>query len=275
MGIKKVKPTSPGKRNLTYLEKNEITKNEPEKSLVVGLKKKGGRNNQGKITLRFRGGGAKRLLRVIDFKRDKDGIPGKVSSVEYDPNRSARIALIKYIDGEKRYIIAPIGLNIGDTILSGEDVPLKPGNTTYIKNIPIGTIIYNIELKPGKGGQIARSAGSQAQILSKDDKYAQIKMPSGEIRLINVKCRATIGQVGNLDHINLQLGKAGRTRNLGRKPHVRGAAMNPVDHPHGGGEGKAPIGHPSPLSPWGKPTLGKKTRKKKKPSTIYIVKRRG
>jgi len=274
MGIKKVKPTSPGKRNLTYLEKNEITKNEPEKSLVVGLKKKGGRNNQGKITLRFRGGGAKRLLRVIDFKRDKDGIPGKVSSVEYDPNRSARIALIKYIDGEKRYIIAPIGLNVGDTILSGEDVPLKPGNTTYIKNIPIGTIIYNIELKPGKGGQIARSAGSQAQILSKDDKYAQIKMPSGEIRLINVKCRATIGQVGNLDHINLQLGKAGRTRNLGRKPHVRGAAMNPVDHPHGGGEGKAPIGHPSPLSPWGKPTLGKKTRKKKKPSTIYIVKRR-
>jgi len=275
MGIKKVKPTSPGKRNLTYLEKNEITKNEPEKSLVVGLKKKGGRNNQGKITLRFRGGGAKRLLRVIDFKRDKDGIPGKVSSVEYDPNRSARIALIKYIDGEKRYIIAPIGLNVGDTILSGEDVPLKPGNTTYIKNIPIGTIIYNIELKPGKGGQIARSAGSQAQILSKDDKYAQIKMPSGEIRLINVKCRATIGQVGNLDHINLQLGKAGRTRNLGRKPHVRGAAMNPVDHPHGGGEGKAPIGHPSPLSPWGKPTLGKKTRKKKKPSNIYIVKRRG
>ncbi|HON84256.1 MAG TPA: 50S ribosomal protein L2 [Caldisericia bacterium] len=275
MGIKKVKPTSPGKRNLTYLEKNEITKNEPEKSLVVGLKKKGGRNNQGKITLRFRGGGAKRLLRVIDFKRDKDGIPGKVSSVEYDPNRSARIALIKYIDGEKRYIIAPIGLNVGDTILSGEDVPLKPGNTTHIKNIPIGTIIYNIELKPGKGGQIARSAGSQAQILSKDDKYAQIKMPSGEIRLINVKCRATIGQVGNLDHINLQLGKAGRTRNLGRKPHVRGAAMNPVDHPHGGGEGKAPIGHPSPLSPWGKPTLGKKTRKKKKPSNIYIVKRRG
>ena len=275
MGIKKVKPTSPGKRNLTYLEKNEITKNEPEKSLVVGLKKKGGRNNQGKITLRFRGGGAKRLLRVIDFKRDKDGIPGKVSSVEYDPNRSARIALIKYIDGEKRYIIAPIGLNVRDTILSGEDVPLKPGNTTHIKNIPIGTIIYNIELKPGKGGQIARSAGSQAQILSKDDKYAQIKMPSGEIRLINVKCRATIGQVGNLDHINLQLGKAGRTRNLGRKPHVRGAAMNPVDHPHGGGEGKAPIGHPSPLSPWGKPTLGKKTRKKKKPSNIYIVKRRG
>ncbi len=274
MGIKKVKPTSPGRRNLTYLEKSEISKNEPEKSLVVGLKKKGGRNNQGKITLRFRGGGAKRSLRVIDFKRDKDGIPGKVSSIEYDPNRSARIALIKYIDGEKRYIIAPIGLNVGDTILSGEDVPLKPGNSTYIKNIPIGTIIYNIELKPGKGGQIARSAGSQAQILSKDEKYAQIKMPSGEIRLINVKCKATIGQVGNLDHINLQLGKAGRTRNLGRKPHVRGAAMNPVDHPHGGGEGKAPIGHPSPLSPWGKPTLGKKTRKKKKPSSAYIIKRR-
>jgi len=274
MGIKKVKPTSPGKRNLTYLEKNEITKKEPEKSLVTGLKKKGGRNNQGKITVRFRGGGAKRLLRIIDFKRDKDGVPGKVSSIEYDPNRSARIALIKYIDGEKRYIIAPVGLNLGDTILSGEEVPLKPGNTTFIRNIPIGTIIYNIELKPGKGGQIARSAGSQAQILSKDEKYAQIKMPSGEIRLINVNCRATIGQVGNLDHINLQLGKAGRTRNLGRKPHVRGSAMNPVDHPHGGGEGKAPIGHPSPLSPWGKPTLGKKTRKKKKPSSVYIVKRR-
>jgi large subunit ribosomal protein L2 len=274
MGIKKVKPTSPGKRNLTYLDKSDLTKKEPEKSLVVGLKKKGGRNNQGKITIRFRGGGAKRLLRIIDFKRDKDGVPGKVSSIEYDPNRSARIALIKYADGEKRYIIAPTGLNIGDTILSGENVPLKPGNSTFIRNIPIGTVIYNIELKPGKGGQIARSAGSQAQILSKDEKYAQIKMPSGEIRLININCRATIGQVGNLDHINLQLGKAGRSRNLGRKPHVRGAAMNPVDHPHGGGEGKAPVGHPSPLSPWGKPTLGKKTRKKKNPSSVYIVKRR-
>ncbi|MGQ9844806.1 MAG: 50S ribosomal protein L2 [Caldisericia bacterium] len=274
MGIKKVKPTSPGKRNLTYLDKSDLTKKEPEKSLVVGLKKKGGRNNQGKITIRFRGGGAKRLLRIIDFKRDKDGVPGKVSSIEYDPNRSARIALIKYSDGEKRYIIAPVGLNVGDTIVSGENVPLKPGNSTYIRNIPIGTVIYNIELKPGKGGQIARSAGSQAQILSKDEKYAQVKMPSGEIRLINVNCRATIGQVGNLDHINLQLGKAGRRRNLGRKPHVRGAAMNPVDHPHGGGEGRAPVGHPSPLSPWGKPTIGKKTRKKKKPSSIYIVKRR-
>lgn len=274
MGIKKVKPTSPGKRNLTYLDKSDLTKKDPEKSLVVGLKKKGGRNNQGKITIRFRGGGAKRLLRIIDYKRDKDGVPGKVSSIEYDPNRSARIALIKYSDGEKRYIIAPVGLNVGDTIVSGENVPLKPGNSTYIRNIPIGTVIYNIELKPGKGGQIARSAGSQAQILSKDEKYAQVKMPSGEIRLINVNCRATIGQVGNLDHINLQLGKAGRRRNLGRKPHVRGAAMNPVDHPHGGGEGRAPVGHPSPLSPWGKPTIGKKTRKKKKPSSVYIVKRR-
>lgn len=274
MGIKKVKPTSPGKRNLTYLDKSDLTKKEPEKSLVVGLKKKGGRNNQGKITVRFRGGGAKRLLRIIDFKRDKDGVPGKVATIEYDPNRSARIALIKYLDGEKRYIIAPVGLNVGDTIISGENVPLKPGNSTFIRNIPIGTVIYNIELKPGKGGQIARTAGSQAQILSKDEKYAQVKMPSGEIRLINVNCRATIGQVGNLDHINLQLGKAGRKRNLGRKPHVRGAAMNPVDHPHGGGEGRAPVGHPSPLSPWGKPTIGKKTRKKKKPSSIYIVKRR-
>ncbi|MCX8095642.1 MAG: 50S ribosomal protein L2 [Caldisericia bacterium] len=274
MGIIKVKPTSPGRRNATYLDNNDITKKEPEKSLTKGLRKKGGRNNQGKITIRFRGGGAKRLYRIIDFKRDKDGIPGKVTSIEYDPNRSARIALITYADGEKRYIIAPLGLNIGDTILSGENVPLKPGNTTFLKNIPVGTIIHNIELIPGKGGQIARSAGSYAQILSKDEKYAQIKLPSGEIRLINLNCRATIGQVGNLDHENVQLGKAGRSRHLGRKPHVRGSAMNPVDHPHGGGEGRAPIGHPSPLSPWGKPTLGKKTRKMKKPSTKFIVKRR-
>lgn len=274
MGIIKVKPTSPGKRNATYLDNSDITKKEPEKSLVKGLRKKGGRNNQGKITIRFRGGGAKRLYRIIDFKRDKDGIPGKVTSIEYDPNRSARIALITYADGEKRYIIAPLGLNVGDTVLSGENVPLKPGNTTFLRNIPIGTIIHNIELIPGKGAQIARSAGSYAQILSKDEKYAQIKLPSGEIRLINLNCRATIGQVGNVDHENVQLGKAGRSRHLGRKPHVRGSAMNPVDHPHGGGEGRAPIGHPSPLSPWGKPTLGKKTRKMKKPSTRFIVKRR-
>lgn len=274
MGIIKVKPTSPGRRNATYLDNSDITKKEPEKSLVKGLRKKGGRNNQGKITIRFRGGGAKRLYRIIDFKRDKDGIPGKVTSIEYDPNRSARIALITYADGEKRYIIAPLGLNVGDTVLSGENVPLKPGNTTFLRNIPIGTIIHNIELIPGKGAQIARSAGSYAQILSKDEKYAQIKLPSGEIRLINLNCRATIGQVGNVDHENVQLGKAGRSRHLGRKPHVRGSAMNPVDHPHGGGEGRAPIGHPSPLSPWGKPTLGKKTRKMKKPSTRFIVKRR-
>jgi large subunit ribosomal protein L2 len=274
MGIIKVKPTSPGRRNATYLDNSDITKKEPEKSLTVGLRKTGGRNNQGKITTRFRGGGNKRLYRIIDFKRDKDGIPGKVTAIEYDPNRSARIALITYADGEKRYIIAPLGLNVGDTILSGENVPLKPGNTTFLRNIPVGTIIHNIELLPGKGGQIARSAGSYAQILSKDEKYAQIKLPSGEIRLINLNCRATIGQVGNVDHENVQLGKAGRSRYLGRKPHVRGSAMNPVDHPHGGGEGKAPIGHPSPLSPWGKPTLGKKTRKDKKPSSRFIVKRR-
>lgn len=274
MGIIKLKPTSPGRRNTTYLDKSDLTKKEPEKSLVKGLKKKGGRNNQGKITIRFRGGGAKRLLRIIDFKRDKDGVPGIVSSIEYDPNRSARIALITYKDGEKRYIVAPLGLNVGDTIISGDDVPLKVGNATFIRNIPVGTFIYNIELKPGKGGQIARSAGTQAQILSKDENYAQVKLPSGEIRLINVNCKATIGQVGNLDHINVELGKAGRSRNLGKKPHVRGSAMNPVDHPHGGGEGKAPIGHPSPLSPWGKPTLGKKTRKRKKPSSKFIIKRR-
>jgi large subunit ribosomal protein L2 len=274
MGIIKVKPTSPGRRNATYLDNSDITKKEPEKSLTVGLRKTGGRNNQGKITTRFRGGGNKRLYRIIDFKRDKDGIPGKVTAIEYDPNRSARIALITYADGEKRYIIAPLGLNVGDTILSGENVPLKPGNTTFLRNIPVGTIVHNIELLPGKGGQIARSAGSYAQILSKDENYAQIKLPSGEIRLINLNCRATIGQVGNVDHENVQLGKAGRSRYLGRKPHVRGSAMNPVDHPHGGGEGKAPIGHPSPLSPWGKPTLGKKTRKDKKPSSRFIVKRR-
>jgi len=274
MGIIKVKPTSPGRRNATYLDNSDITKKEPEKSLTVGLRKTGGRNNQGKITTRFRGGGNKRLYRIIDFKRDKDGIPGKVTAIEYDPNRSARIALITYADGEKRYIIAPLGLNVGDTILSGENVPLKPGNTTFLRNIPVGTIVHNIELLPGKGGQIARSAGTYAQILSKDENYAQIKLPSGEIRLINLNCRATIGQVGNVDHENVQLGKAGRSRYLGRKPHVRGSAMNPVDHPHGGGEGKAPIGHPSPLSPWGKPTLGKKTRKDKKPSSRFIVKRR-
>ncbi|MDI6861022.1 MAG: 50S ribosomal protein L2 [Caldisericia bacterium] len=274
MGIIKVKPTSPGRRNATYLDNSDITKKEPEKSLTIGLRKKGGRNNQGKITIRFRGGGTKRLYRIIDFKRDKDGIPGKVTSIEYDPNRSARIALITYADGEKRYIIAPLGLNVGDTVLSGENVPLKPGNATFLRNIPVGTIIHNIELIPGKGAQIARSAGSYAQILSKDEKYAQVKLPSGEIRLINLNCRATIGQVGNVDHENVQLGKAGRSRYLGRRPHVRGSAMNPVDHPHGGGEGKAPIGHPSPLSPWGKPTLGKKTRKMKKPSSKFIVKRR-
>ncbi|HDH63250.1 MAG TPA: 50S ribosomal protein L2 [Firmicutes bacterium] len=274
MGLRKVRPITPGQRHVVYPDFSDITKKEPEKSLVVGLKKKAGRNNQGKITVRHRGGGVKRLYRIIDFKRDKDGVPGKVASIEYDPNRSARIALIHYADGEKRYILAPLGLQVGDTILSGENVPIKPGNSMPIENIPVGTLIHNIELTPGKGGQIVRSAGAGAQIMSKEGKYAQVKLPSGEIRMINIKCRATIGQVGNLDHINVSLGKAGRKRHLGIRPTVRGSAMNPVDHPHGGGEGKAPIGHPSPLSPWGKPTLGKKTRKKKKPSTRFIVRRR-
>ncbi|MFU2158879.1 MULTISPECIES: 50S ribosomal protein L2 [Caldisericum] len=275
MGLKVYKPITPGLRGRTVLNHKEvITKTEPEKSLVEGLRKEGGRNNTGKITVRHRGGGNKRLYRIIDFKRDKDGIPAKVTSIEYDPNRSAYIALLTYADGEKRYIIAPLGLKVGDTVMSGPDAEIKVGNALPLKNIPLGTFIHNIELIPGKGGQIARSAGAAAQLIAKEDEYAQIRMPSNEIRRIRLECKATIGQVGNLDHENVNLGKAGHKRHLGIRPTVRGSAMNPVDHPHGGGEGKAPIGHPGPLTPWGKPTLGYKTRKKKNPSDKYIIKRR-
>ncbi|HHW58187.1 MAG TPA: 50S ribosomal protein L2 [Clostridia bacterium] len=274
MGIKSFKPTSPGRRQMTALTFEEVTKDKPEKSLVVALNKSGGRNVYGRITVRHRGGGHKRKYRIIDFKRDKDGVPGKVAAIEYDPNRTAYIALIHYLDGEKRYIIAPYGLKVGDIIESGENVDIKVGNALPLKNIPVGTIIHNIELIPGKGGQLVRAAGAAAQLMAKEGDYVHVRMPSGEIRLIKAECRATIGQVSNLDHENVKIGKAGRSRWLGRRPTVRGSAMNPVDHPHGGGEGKAPIGHPGPLTPWGKPALGYKTRKKGKASDKFIVKKR-
>lgn len=274
MGIKKYKATSPGIRQMSVLTFEEITKKEPEKSLVVTLKKTGGRNSQGRITSRFRGGGAKRKYRIIDFKRDKDGIPGKVAAIEYDPNRTANIALIHYVDGEKRYILAPNKLKVGDVIESGEKADIKIGNALPLRNIPVGTTVHNIELVPGKGGQLARSAGSVAQLMGKEGKYAQLRLPSGEFRLVLLDCRATIGQVGNLDHENVKIGKAGKSRHLGRRPSVRGSAMNPVDHPHGGGEGRAPIGRPTPVTPWGKPALGYKTRKKNKKTDKYIIRRR-
>ncbi len=273
MGIKKMKPTSPGMRFASYPDFTEITKDKPEKSLVISLKKKGGRNSGGRITVRHRGGGHKRLYRIIDFKRDKDDIPAKVTAIEYDPNRSARIALLTYADGEKRYIIAPVGVNVGDVLMSGKNAEIRPGNSLPLANIPVGTFIHNIELKIGKGGQIARSAGASAQLMAKEGAYAHVRMPSGEVRLIDLRCRATIGQVGNLDHINISIGKAGRSRHLGRRPKVRGVAMNPIDHPHGGGEGKTGTGG-TPVTPWGKPTKGYKTRKPKKQSDKFIVKRR-
>jgi len=252
----------------------EITKGKPEKSLLVPLKKRSGRNNQGRITVRHRGGGAKRKLRVIDFKRDKLGVPGRVAAIEYDPNRSARIALIHYADGEKRYILAPLGLNVGDTIKSGEGAEIKPGNTLPLKLIPSGTEIHNIELYRGRGGQLVRSAGAAAQLMAKEGEYALVRLPSGEMRRIRADCQATIGQIGNVDHQNISLGKAGRKRWMGWRPTVRGSAMNPRDHPHGGGEGRSPIGMPGPKTPWGKPALGYRTRKRK-PSDKFIVKRRG
>ncbi|MGA1846799.1 50S ribosomal protein L2 [Deferribacter abyssi] len=273
MGIKTYKPTSPGMRFRTGSDFSEITKTEPEKSLVVPLKKKSGRNNYGRITVRHKGGGHKRLYRIIDFKRNKDGIPATVKSIEYDPNRSARIALLAYADGEKRYIIAPIGIKVGDTILSGQGADIKPGNALKLKDIPVGTVIHNIEMRPGKGGQLARSAGTYAQLLSKEGKYCHVRLPSGEIRLILAECKATIGQVSNPDHENIKIGKAGRSRWLGIRPTVRGTAMNPIDHPHGGGEGRSKGGR-HPVTPWGKPTKGYKTRKKNKPSDKYIVSRR-
>lgn len=273
MAIKKFKPTSPGLRAMSVSTFEEITRTEPEKSLLAPLTSTGGRNAQGRITARFRGGGHKRMYRIIDFKRDKDGVPAKVAAIEYDPNRSARIALLHYADGEKRYILHPVGLNVGDTVVSGENVDIKPGNALPLANIPVGTLVHNVELYPGKGGQLARSAGSAAQLMAKEGEFATLRLPSGEMRLVPAACRATVGQVGNLDHENISIGKAGRSRWLGRRPHVRGSAMNPVDHPHGGGEGRSPIGLKSPVTPWGMPTLGYKTRKRKA-SDKYIIRRR-
>jgi large subunit ribosomal protein L2 len=273
MGVKKFKPTSPGRRQMTVLTFDEITKVEPEKALTTPLKKTGGRNAGGRETVRHRGGGHKRQYRIIDFKRTKDGIPAKVASIEYDPNRSANIALLHYVDGEKRYILAPHGLKVGDKVMSGPDADIKVGNALPMKNIPVGTTIHNVELKPGKGGQMVRSAGASAQLMAKEGDYAHVRLPSGEVRLVHVNCRATIGQIGNLDHENVSIGKAGRSRWRGRRPTVRGAAMNPVDHPHGGGEGRAPVGRKYPVSPWGKIAIGGKTRKRK-PSDKMIVKKR-
>jgi large subunit ribosomal protein L2 len=274
VAVKSYRPTSAGRRHMTGYTFDEITKDKPEKALLKPLKRKAGRNNTGRITVRHRGGGAKKRLRVIDFKRDKMGVPGKVAAIEYDPNRTARIALIFYVDGEKRYIIAPIDLNVGDMIKTGEGAELKPGNVLQLKNMPSGTMIHNIELQPGKGGQMVRGAGTAAQLMDKEGDYALIRLPSGEMRKVRSNCLATIGQVGNIDHQGIDLGKAGRKRWLGIRPTVRGSAMNPNDHPHGGGEGRSPIGMPGPKTPWGKPALGYKTRKKTKASNRLIVKRR-
>lgn len=274
MATKKYKPITPGQRGMTVSAFDEITKTTPEKSLTVTLKKHAGRNVRGKITVRHRGGGYRPKYRIIDFKRRKDGIPGKVSAIEYDPNRSANIALIVYADGEKRYIIAPNKLGVGDVIVSGADADIKVGNALPLKNIPVGTVIHNIELKPGRGAQLVRSAGNGAQLMAKEGDYAQVRLPSGEVRKIRIECRATIGEVGNLDHENIKIGKAGKKRHMGIRPTVRGSVMNPNDHPHGGGEGRAPIGRKGPVTPWGKPALGLKTRKKNKASDKYIVKRR-
>jgi large subunit ribosomal protein L2 len=273
MAVKIYKPTSPGRRGMTSPTFEEVTKSTPERNLLRPLRKRGGRAG-GKITIRHRGGGSRRHLRVIDFKRDKHDIPALVAAIEYDPNRSARIALLAYADGEKRYIIAPLELKVGDTVLSGKNVDIRPGNALPIANIPVGTLIHNIELQPGKGGQIARSAGTAAQLIGKEGDYAQVRMPSGEVRRIRQACLATIGEVGNLDHSNVKLGKAGRKRHLGIRPTVRGTAMSPRDHPHGGGEGRQPIGKPGPRSPWGKPTRGYKTRNNKQ-TDQFIIKRRG
>ena len=274
MAIRKINPTTPGQRFMTVSAFEEITKTTPEKSLTTDLRGKGGRNHSGRITVRHQGGGARRKYRIIDFKRNKDGVPAKVASIEYDPNRSANIALLHYADGEKRYIIAPLGLTVGETVVSGETADIKVGNALALGSIPVGTMIHCIELKPGKGAQLVRSAGNAAQLMAKEGKWAQVRLPSGEVRLIPLGAKATIGQVGNIDHANVQIGKAGRKRHMGVRPTVRGSVMNPCDHPHGGGEGKSPIGRPGPVTPWGKPALGYKTRKAKNPSNKYIVRRR-
>ena len=273
MAVKRYKPTSPARRQMTVPVYGEISKQKPERALLEDQRKSGGRNNAGKITVRHIGGGNKRKYRIIDFKRNKDGIPATVKSIQYDPNRSAYIALLAYADGEKRYILAPVGLNVGDKVMSGAGADIKVGNALPLSDIPVGTTIHNIEMKPGRGGQIARSAGISAQIMAREGDYATVKMPSGEMRLIPVGCRATIGQVGNLEHEIISVGKAGKTRHLGVRPTVRGSVMNPNDHPHGGGEGKSPVGHAGPQTPWGKPALGYKTRKKKNPTSKFILKR--
>jgi large subunit ribosomal protein L2 len=274
VAIKTFKPTTPGRRYMTTSTFQEITKSKPERTLVISKNRKAGRNMQGRITLRHRGGGHKRKYRIIDFKRNKDNIPAKVVAIEYDPNRSANIALLSYADGEKRYILAPLGLSVGDEVISGETADIKPGNALPLSHIPIGTMVHNIELIKGNGGQMVRAAGTAAQLMAKEGGYATLRLPSGEMRMVREECRATIGQVGNIDHENLTVGKAGRIRWLGKRPGVRGVVMNPVDHPHGGGEGKSSIGRKSPVTPWGKPTLGYKTRKKNKASDKFIVKRR-
>jgi large subunit ribosomal protein L2 len=273
MALKQYKPTSPGRRGMSGFTFEEVTRRRPEKSLLAPLARRGGRNNQGRITVRHRGGGAKRRLRLIDFKRDKWGVPGKVVSIEYDPNRSARIALVQYRDGEKRYILAPVGLQVGDSVESGPDAEVKLGNALPLRNIPTGTTIHNIELTVGRGGQLVRGAGTAAQLMAKEERYSLVRLPSGEMRRLPSGCMATIGQLGNVENNIVKLGKAGRSRNMGRRPQVRGAAMNPRDHPHGGGEGKAPVGMPGPKTPWGKPAMGYRTRGKK-PSDKYIARRR-
>jgi large subunit ribosomal protein L2 len=274
MPVKTYKPVTPSLRGMTGYTFEEITKSTPERSLLKAKRKNGGRNFSGRITVRHQGGGHRQHIRMVDYKREKLGIPARVAAIEYDPNRTARLALLHYVDGEKRYIVAPLGLKVGDTVLSGPTAEVRPGNSMPIANIPVGTLVHNIELKTGRGGQLVRAAGTAAQLLAKEGDYAQIRMPSGEVRLIRQMCYATIGQVGNLDHSNIKLGKAGRKRHLGIRPSVRGTAMSPRDHPHGGGEGRQPIGMPGPKSPWGKPTLGYKTRKNKK-TDQYIVRRRG
>ena len=273
MAVKRYKPTSPARRLMTVPVYGEIAKNKPERSLLEDQRKSGGRNNTGRITVRHIGGGNRRKYRVIDFKRNKDGVPAKVKNIQYDPNRSANIALLVYADGEKKYILAPVGLNVGDTVQSGAGADIKVGNALPLSDIPVGTMVHNIEMQPGRGGQIARAAGISAQIMAREGKFATIKMPSGEMRLIPVGCKATIGQVGNVEHEIIRIGKAGKTRHLGTRPTVRGSVMNPNDHPHGGGEGKSPVGHAGPMTPWGKPALGYKTRKKKNPTSAFILKR--
>ena len=273
MAIKKFKPTTPSRRFMTVSTFDEVTTTTPERSLLVSKNKSGGRNANGRITVRHIGGGNRVKYRIIDFKRDKDGIPAKVATIEYDPNRTANIALLNYADGEKRYIIAPLGITVGDVVVSGPDADIKAGNCLPIENIPVGTVIHNIELNPGRGAQLCRAAGNEAQLMAKEGKYATVRLPSGEMRYILARCKATIGQIGNVDHEIVSLGKAGRKRHMGVRPTVRGVVMNPCDHPHGGGEGKSPVGMPSPVTPWGKPALGYKTRKKKNVNDKYIIKR--